>query len=345
MFDLNQYRKKKGKGKRNLLYLIIYVFVGFYCAVTVFPFYVMAVGTFKTQAEILSQPFSIPGKPEVKESIRYSFIRDELPVNEEKFKRRFNLPEFIPFNKKIKDFARDQKQLNEMKDYLAPFIRFGNILMAIQKGNFLRNYLITILLIATSLVFILLLGSMAAYPLSNLWLKISMALYPLFLLGLALPYVLGLLPVYILINKLGLKDNIFSLVFLYTGTQMPITIFIFSVFYKTIPKELQDAAEVDGVNKFGYYFRILLPMSKTPALTVAIIVGTFIFNDYLNPLIFLSNPDWTTVQVGLSMFVGTKTWFYGPIFAGIAVAIIPMILFYLLINKVFIKGLTSGVFR
>jgi len=120
------------------------------------------------------------------------------------------------------------------------------------------------------------------------------------------------------------------------------TILIFYAFYSTIPGELEDASKIDGLSRFGFFFRILLPMSKAAILTTFVISGTYVFNDYMTPLVFMTHPIWTTVQVALARFVGAQTWFFGPIFAGVLLASLPMLLIYLLMNRTFITGVLSG---
>jgi len=330
--------------EKSPLFVLFYAILVIFSVVTVLPVYLMMIGGFKTQNEIMTEPLTLPLKVEVSESLRWSFIKEETPIKAEDFQKRFNLKR-IPFYKKLKEIAKDEEQLEEMKNYIAPFLRIGNILLAIKKGKLLTNLLVSMIVVLGSVFVLSLAGGMAAFPLAKLQYRSFTFIFTFFILGLTLPRLLGLCPLYVMMMNLGLLGNPLALILIYGGTRMPVTIVLFSTFYKTIPRALEDAAAIDGLNKIGYYFRILLPLSKIPILMTFVISGTFAFNDYLTPLIFLDNPVWTTVQVGISHFVGSKTWFFGPIFAGCTIAVLPMLIIYLLMNKIFITGLSSGAVK
>jgi raffinose/stachyose/melibiose transport system permease protein len=156
---------------------------------------------------------------------------------------------------------------------------------------------------------------------------------------------LALVPLYKMMIGLNLLDNPLSLILIYGASRMSITIIVFSTFYKAIPKDLEDAADLDGLGRIGYFFRILLQVSQIPIITVFIVSGTFVYNDFLTPLLFMTNMEFTHIQVALAQFVGAQTWFFGPIFAGVAIATVPRILIYLLMNRYFVSGVTAGALK
>jgi len=325
--------------------ITIYIILMAFSILTLLPFYIMFVGSFKTQREIINEPFTIPGKVHLSENIRWGYVRDETPVNEKIFAKIFGLKTPISPNKKIKDLAKNEEQKEAMLRYIASKIRIGNFVMAIKRGNLLINLANSFLITFASVFILSLFGAMAGYPLAKIkYSSFSLILGYLFL-GLTLPRMLALAPLYETMMKLNLLNHPLSLILIYGASRMPMSIIIFSTFYKSIPSDLEDAAEIDGLSRIGFFFKVLLKMSHIPILTCFVINGTFVFNDFLTPLIFMPNMEFTTIQVALSHFIGTQTWFFGPIFAGCTVAIVPMLLVYLLLNKYFITGVTAGAVK
>jgi raffinose/stachyose/melibiose transport system permease protein len=305
----------------------------------------MFVGSFKTQKEIMNEPYSIPGQVTLSKNLRWIYVRDETIVKPEDFAREFELETPIPTNSKIKDLAKNEEHRDAMFEYIGSRIRLGNLAMAIKRGNLLKNLIASFLVVILSVCVLSLFGGMAGFALAKIQFPSLHAILAYFLIGMALPRMLALIPLYKMMLTLKLLNNPLSLVLIYGASRMSITLIVFSTFYKSIPQDLEDAAAIDGLGKIGFFFRILLRMSHIPMLTVFIVSGTFIYNDYLTPLIFMSDLSFTTVQVALSQFIGAQTWFFGPIFAGCAVAIIPMVLIYLLMNKYFISGVMAGAVK
>lgn len=328
---------------KSPLYIAFYTFLITFTVITLMPFYIMFVGSFKTQQEINNEPLSLPGVTEVSSNIRWSYIVDQTPIEVEEFLTRFGLEKRPAAHRKLSEIAQSPEQLEEMKTYVAGHLRLGSVNLVLKRGHLLEALIVTMGVVLGSVLVLSIAGGMAAYPLSLTPYRSFHYVLIIFTVGLSLPLMLGMVPLYISFNRLNLLDNPLSLLLIYGGVRMPMTILIFLAFYKSIPSELEDASKIDGLNRIGYFFRILLPLSKIPILTTFIISGTYVFNDYMTPLVFLTNPVWTTIQVALAQFVGAQTWFFGPIFAGVLIASLPMLLLYLLMNRTFITGLTAGV--
>lgn len=331
--------------KRSPIYIVFYVLMAILTVVTLFPFYIMLVGAFKTQEEINSEPLHLPGSIEVSSNVTRAYLIDQTPIEVQDFLERFDLEKRPASHRKLKEIANGPEQLEEMKAYVAGHLRLGSINLVLKRGNLLQALLMTMVVMLGSVLVLSIAGGMAAYPLSLARYQAFHYVLLVFIVGLSLPLMLGILPLYIAFSRLGLLGSPIGLILIYSGVRMPLTILVFLAFYKSIPSELEDASKVDGLSRIGYFFRILLPLSKIPILTTFVISGTYVFNDYMTPLVFMIDPVWTTVQVALSRFVGAQTWFFGPIFAGVMIAALPMLLIYLLMNRTFITGLTAGVTR
>lgn len=328
---------------QNPVHLTFYVFMVILVIGTLFPFYILLVGSFKTQAEINSEPLNLPGTVEVSPNVRWQYIVDQTPIEVADFMQRFGLEKRPASHRKLSEIASSPEQLEEIKDFVGSQLRLASVQLVLKRANLLQALAVTMFVVLGSVAMLSLTGGMASYALANTRYRLFQYILVVFILGLTLPQMLGLLPLYIMLSDAGQLGNPIALILIYTGVRMPMTILIFLAFYKTIPSDLEDASKIDGLSRIGYFFRILLPLSKVPILTTFVISGTFVFNDYMTPLIFMTDPVWTTVQVALARFVGAQTWFFGPIFAGVLIAALPMLLIYLLMNRTFITGLTAGV--
>lgn len=331
--------------RRGISRFLIYTSLLLFSVITLFPFYIMFLGAFKTQSEITNEPYSFPGDVELSQNLRWMFVRDETPVDVNQFAETFGLEQPIGANKKVSEIAESEEQLDAMLEYIGARIRLGNVVMAVKRGNLLRNLIATFIAVVGSVAVLSLFGAMAGYPLARTRYRWFGFLLAYFFAGLTLPRMLALVPLYKMMIGLNLLDSPLSLILIYGASRMPITIMVFSTFYKAIPKDLEDAADLDGLGRIGYFFRILLRVSQIPIITVFIVSGTFVYNDFLTPLLFMTDMRFTHIQVALSQFVGAQTWFFGPIFAGVAIATIPMILIYLLMNRYFVSGVTAGALK
>ncbi len=159
------------------------------------------------------------------------------------------------------------------------------------------------------------------------------------------PFQAGMVPLYQLINWLQLTDTQFSLVLIYAGGAIPMSILIYAGFIKTVPVELEEAAQIDGCGTFRSMVQILFPLLKPATVSVIVLNIIPIWNDFLTPLIFLSSIDTKTLPVGMWNFIGIRTSDFGPIFAfSVLTSIIPIVMF-LLLQKHFYKGITAGAVK
>jgi raffinose/stachyose/melibiose transport system permease protein len=196
---------------------------------------------------------------------------------------------------------------------------------------------------SVSLVILVLLGSLAAYFLARRMTRISYGLYILFLLGIVLPFQLGLIPLYELVHDLGLLGTYWSMVAFYTGLQLPFTIFLYTGFMRALPRDYGDAALVDGASHLQSFTRVVFPLLRPVTGTVLILNAVFIWNDFFTPLLYLGGSENETVPVKIFAFVGQYVSNYGLVFAGLVVASLPILIVFLLLQRYVIKGFASGL--
>ncbi len=178
--------------------------------------------------------------------------------------------------------------------------------------------------------------SLAAYSFSKIVFKERDFLFMGYLGTLMVPFTVIMIPQFIVIQKLGLIDNIGALILL--GSFSPFGVFLFRQFFMSIPEELSEAARIDGCNDFGIYAKIIMPNAK-PAVG-SLIIFTFIYawNDFLGPLIYISSDANRTLQLGIRTFQTMYTQDYALLMAAAVCAMLPTIIVYLLAQDLFVKG-------
>ncbi|GLI01396.1 carbohydrate ABC transporter permease [Phytohabitans aurantiacus] len=200
----------------------------------------------------------------------------------------------------------------------------------------------TIITVA-SLVLLIAIGSCGAYFLARRATRLGYGLYILFLLGIVLPFQLGMIPLYNLFSKLELIGTYQSMILFYTGIQLPFTIFLYTGFIRALPADYATAALVDGASHFQAYTRIVFPLLRPITGTVLILNAVFIWNDFFTPLLYLGGSDHETIPVRIFAFVGQYVSDYGLVFAGLVLGAIPILLVFLLLQRYVIKGFASGL--
>ena len=164
-----------------------------------------------------------------------------------------------------------------------------------------------------------------------------------FVAGLTLPFRLAIVPLFLLLNSLGLVDTRIGLILVYAATGIPFSVFILSAFFRQLPIELSEAARIDGANEFVLFSRVMLPLVRPALATVAIFQFVPLWNDFFFPLILLRSTDKWTLPVGMTRFFGEFQTDWSTLFAGMVITTLPLILLFLSATEQIISGLTEGV--
>lgn len=186
----------------------------------------------------------------------------------------------------------------------------------------------------------LLFDSMAAYAMARLHFKGKKLLSYLVLLAMMIPFQVYMIPLFFEVNTLGLLDTFWGLIL--PRMVMPFGIFLMRSSFVGLPRDLEEAARIDGVSEIGIFFRIMLPLVKPGLLTLAIITLMNNWNDLLYPMMLTSNPQMRTLSAGLALFTGENVFSYGPILAGTVISIIPLLVAYIFAQKYFISGVAMS---
>jgi len=188
----------------------------------------------------------------------------------------------------------------------------------------------------------LLTSSFAAYAFAKLHFKGRDVLFLAYVGTIAIPWQVYMVPQFIMMRLLGLSDKHLALILLQTFTAFGV--FLMRQFYLTVPNELCDAARIDGLNEYGIYLRIMLPLSKPALATLTIFSFVTVWNDFMGPLIYLNSENKKTIQLGLRMFIQQYSADYALIMAASLVSLIPVVILFLAFQRFFVEGVaTTGL--
>jgi len=192
---------------------------------------------------------------------------------------------------------------------------------------------------------ILLCASLAAYAFSRLQFFLKEVWYPLFLMGLMLPFVVVLVPLFHIENSLHLFNNYLGLIYPYVGFGLPFAILLLKNYFDTIPREMEEAAIVDGASRLRIFVSIVLPLTKPALATVAIFQSVGSWNEFLLALLFMTKDAMRTVPLAIIPFIGQFGNQTEYMFALLLVITVPPIVLFLTLQRQFVAGLTAGAIK
>jgi raffinose/stachyose/melibiose transport system permease protein len=184
---------------------------------------------------------------------------------------------------------------------------------------------------------------MGAYALQVLRFKGSRIVFGVFLLGIIVPVQVALVPLFISYSRVGLLNSYPSMIIPLVGFALPISIYLFASFYEYIPREIYDAASIDGAGPYRIFFGITMPLSVNTVITVVFVNAIFIWNDFIFANTFVFDDNMKTIPLGLQNFIGemgSVDW--TATFAAVCVEVTPLLLIFLVLNRVIVYGLESG---
>lgn len=222
------------------------------------------------------------------------------------------------------------------------FINFSEAWKKAYLGVALKNSLVTC---TVSLIITLLLGSMAAFALGRMEWKLSGLTMTYFLIGMMIPIHCVLIPLFVQFSKINLVDSLPSIIIPYIAFSLPITIYIMTGFFRSMPNELFEAASLDGCSIYRIFFIIALPLAKTGLFVTGLMTFVNNWNELLLAMVFISDKMKKTIPVTLSYFVGPYKTNYVQMFAAIIIAIIPNIVVYCCFSNKIVDGLTAGAVK
>lgn len=225
------------------------------------------------------------------------------------------------------------------------FVGFENYLNGLKSSGFLAAFGRSLFITVASVILIVVCTSMTSWYLIRVKNKLTKGLYYVFVFSMIVPFQMVMFTMTYIVGKLNL-NNVLGIVFVYLGFGAGLSVFMLSGFVKSIPLEIEEAATIDGCNPLQCFFRVVFPILKPTAITVAILNAMWIWNDYLLPYLILGTGNKTipvAIQIAMQGAYGDTDM--GGFMAMLVLAIIPIIVFYLLCQKHIIKGVIAGAVK
>lgn len=219
--------------------------------------------------------------------------------------------------------------------------KFSNYAVAWEKGiskYFLNSLIVTI----STVIGVVIIASLCAYGLSRYKFKgMSIALI-ICMGGMMLNPQVCVIPLYVLLQKLGIHNTRFAMILPYVAFRLPLTVLLIRSFFLAIPKELEESARIDGCSAFGIYWRIFMPISKPILLTSVILTAYYSWNEFLFSIIFIDSDSLKTIPSGLMNFRDALQTDWGVLLAGMVISALPIIILFICMQKYFIRGMAAG---
>ena len=221
----------------------------------------------------------------------------------------------------------------------------GNYIKAWIKTEYPRVFLNSLIITVVSLAGIILTSSMAGYILVRTPGRISWSIFIIIVSSMIIPFHAIMIPLIRVVRMLGLSNSLPGIIFVYWGLGCNFAIFLYHGFVKTIPRELEESAMIDGCTPFQTFFRIVLPLLVPVTSTILVLDALWIWNDFLLPLLMLQRKAVKTIPLSQYVFFGQYYSEWGLALAGLILAIFPVMVFYVFMQKYIIKGITAGAVK
>lgn len=219
---------------------------------------------------------------------------------------------------------------------------WGNYQRAWEITNFPKVLTNSLIVTVISNLLLVLISSMTAYRMVRYNTRFNRVLFTLFVAAMVIPFQSIMIPLVKVTSMVGIMNSHWGLIICYLGFGVPMSVFLFHGFVKSVPVEIEEAARVDGSNAYGVFFRIVYPLMRPMYVTIIILNTLWIWNDYLLPSIVLQDAELHTIPIATYAFFGQYTKQWDLALPALVLGITPIILFFLLMQKHIIQGITAG---
>ena len=219
----------------------------------------------------------------------------------------------------------------------------GNYVEAWREAQFATYFTNSVGVVVSGVVLCTVVSAMAAYPLARYDFRGNGVLTAYFIAGLTLPIELAVVPIFYLLGSFGMVDSRLGLVLVYAATGIPFSVFILAAFFRGLPRDLEEAARLDGAGEFRIFAQVMLPLVKPAIATVAIFQFVQLWNDFFFPLVLLRSTEKYTLPVGLTNFFGEYQTDWGAVFAGLVITTAPLVVLFLFLTRHIVSGLVGGM--
>lgn len=223
-------------------------------------------------------------------------------------------------------------------------LNFANYQEVIE-GNFLKYFLNSVIVLVVSLVLLLMISAFASYPLSRFKFKLNGFVYAVIVACMSIPVHITLIPIFKMSQSMHLYDSIWALIGPYVAINIPISVFILTSFMQQIPKEIEEAATIDGCGKIRIFFSVILPMAKPGLSTLAIYNGVNMWNEFIFGYTLTQSQANRTLPLAVWEFQGQYSMNTPMIMAVLTLTVLPMIIMFIFAQDKLIKGMAAGAVK
>lgn len=343
-------RKRAGR-------VLAYAFMVFYALVTLFPFYILFVRTFVSTKDATALHLWIPRGTDLSMDAEVGNLAVNYNIDLRKFKEDFGIRGYMNPRDTLAELSEaNQIPIEEFQHYFANFGTYNGWITLLGRADYWWALARTAGTTLLSIALLCFLSMMTGYALAGLRRRDQMFVYNIYLMQMVIPTVLIIIPQFVLVQMLiGLVPGsavpgasrwlaqltALVLIFIKGGA---LSTMIFTTSINQIPPELEESAQLDGASRMQYFFRVLFPLLKVPIATVSVIVLPSFWNAFFEPYVYLDNAN-TTVLPLIATYGGTFTTNFQIIFTGVFVSVLPLLLLYLLLRKLFIRSVMSGAIK
>ncbi|RKF18154.1 carbohydrate ABC transporter permease [Alginatibacterium sediminis] len=222
---------------------------------------------------------------------------------------------------------------------------FGNYAYTFENMGYWRSVANSVGITLTVTLLVSFLGSLAAYPLARRTGRYSRFFIMLVALAMAMPGFVNITPIYVMFREIGLLDTYLGIIIVFTAMNLPLAVFFFTGFISGIPKELEEAARLDNCGNWKVYWYIIRPLLGPAAATLSLFVMLMVWNDFLYPLLLLTDKDKFTVMIEVYRFVGNRNIEPDMLFPAAVLGSLPLLILFVIFQKRILAGVTAGAVK
>jgi len=248
----------------------------------------------------------------------------------------------LPLGWMVSSSLKTQETIFKDMSLIPREFHFQNYILAWQEGGFGQYFLNSIIYTVFVVIGIIIVASLAAYAFSRLRFPGRKILFLMFMAAMMIPIPGSFTALYVLLNKLHLRNTALGYILCMISVGLSMSIFLLKTFFDKLPRELEDAARIDGASKLGIWWHVAMPLAR-PVLAVVVIFNALnVWNEYVLAMIIFDSKNLMPLQRALMVFQGEFLTNYPLLMAGLTITALPIILVYLLMQKYIVKGVTAG---
>ena len=253
----------------------------------------------------------------------------------------------VPFLWVVLSSFKTTKEILASPFSLPAHWQFDNYAHAWTDAGIRQFFLNTVIVVGAALVLVMLLGSMCAYVLARFKFPGSRFIYYLMLAGLTFPIFLAIVPLFFILKNIGLINTLPGLIMVYVAFALPFTVFFLYAFFKTLPDDVYEAAQIDGAGEWRAFFRIMLPMARPGMAAVAIFNFLGLWNQFLLPVALNTDQSRYVLTQGMASFASQAGYAvdFGALFAAVVITVVPVLIVYVIFQRRLEGSVSRGTFR